>query len=72
MAKTSVRGPTLIATERTWKEVSTAIATGVCGHPPDPLSKEAKRLYRRMLKCEFKFYYSVVDTGKQGWSEDAE
>lgn len=28
--------------------------TGVCGHAPEPLSKDARRVYKAMRRAEFK------------------
>lgn len=52
---------TIRATKAVFKEVAEALQTALCGHAPDKLSDKAKRVYRKMIECDFKFKPEITD-----------
>ena len=52
---------TVKASKKVFKEVAEALMTGLCGHAPEELSEDAKKVYKEMLDCDFKFTPKVTD-----------
>ncbi len=44
----------IVTTKAIIKEIYTAMATAICGHPPDELSPGARKVFAEMERLDFK------------------